>query len=293
MDEDVWEPSPAARRKGRHKTHKGALAKPSPAATQSPQRRLSAARATNAEQVGADSQAGSGSSSMSQRIQSPGSSLQDSQQPPSRGDASTSAANRASVSARAHTEKAGRVQAWQGRDLPSHAVRDIMQGKARLTAQQASTAASASLDEPSGRLSGLLADDFPVLGGASASPARPVSSGADTAPTPWASTSLTAERREPEANLDSQQVLRDLGLVSLEERGALPPESLPNKTDPPQQASSSSREDLEDFSHLLAPPQRPRPWPLHHLQPLYSRDAGFHNPHSSVFSGERLHCSIH
>ena len=270
-DKHVWEPSPAARRRERNRPQKAALPTSVPASQKpqgQPSSALPPAKAGNAWQGAAGSGKGPGAlSCLPQDSQQPGQhSLQPSPQPEVG----------ATASGRAHTEQAGKAPAWQSR--------------ARLSAQHAPEASPvAGLESRSGGLSSQLSDDFPVLSGATALAAVPSSSGAAAAPTAWTSPGLPMEREswEEDADLNSEQVLRDLGVVSLEETATPPehPAQLPDKLALSQWSDTSRREDLEEVNYVYGPPQRPRPWPSHHLSPLYARIAGFHNPHSSIFSG--------
>ena len=295
-DGPAWEPSPAARRKERNNPQKAALPKSGqkprgqPAASAGPVR---AAPATNARPAATGSRAGPASLTSSQRLLPPG---QQSQQVSPKPEVGASAASKVAAPARTHIGRAGKAPAWQKGELSGQAAPGSIRSKAGLPAQQAPVIAEATSvggsEECSGRLSRQLSDEFPALGGASALPALPSSSGAATAQGPWTQNSGPTERggQEAEADLDSEQVLRDLGLVSLgyAETRLEHPEYLPDKLHlhPPQQWSSTSRrEDFEEVNHLLEPPQRPRPWTSHHLPPPYLRSACFHNPNSSVFSG--------
>ena len=288
-DDGLWQPSPAARRKERHK-----LQKPPPAqsATASrTQQRRSSASPTPAKPASATKAWHAASGSRVSTEDAP--SLQHPHLPEAASNSLLSnhwpdlKQGQDSPAARQNPSPA-QSQSLRDRESTGRMALDSARGMARPGGWEAAAVleAASPADFSSNTQSDESSARSPAPWGASASTAMPSGSDATPATSPWSSPGLRAERERWKPPVDSEQVLSHFGALDLEEREAQPPEYQPSRVEPLSWNTSSGRQPLEGPVSLAGPLQRPRPPLVHHLPPPpYLRAESFHNPHSSVFSG--------
>ncbi len=275
-EEDLaWEPSPAARRKGRSSLQKNA----------------ETASATSTL-LATTSKASSRNLPSPQRPRMPETShrsLQQGHGADSKPELASSSASQEAVPACGMM--ASRAQAWPGKEPSDHPAQDRLRHKTGPISQHIPAAAEFRPDSSSkeqwGIQPGHTSDRWTALGRASeASQAMPSGSGAITAHSSQKSPALTESTGRQEPSIETEQILRDLGVITLADKGeTLYLHDKEGSPKPPLWHVSSSRLDHAESALLPRPQQCLRPWPLHHLPAPYLRDAHFHSPHYSVFSG--------